>query len=44
MKKFPLLCIAFLLLSACAHVISEQYREAAIKGVTFGQVLANPSA
>jgi outer membrane lipoprotein len=42
-QSFLLLSLAFLL-SGCAHVISKDLREAADPGVTFTEILKNPSA
>ncbi len=42
MKGIFALLAALLILSSCAHVISEQYREAAVKGVSFSHVLKDP--
>ncbi len=44
MKKFLVLAACAIFLSGCAHVISKQYRESAVKGVSFGRILANSSA
>jgi outer membrane lipoprotein len=40
-KSFLFLALVFLL-SSCVHAISEQYREAARKGVSFSRILENP--
>ncbi len=44
MRRFLLLFVSCFLLSSCAHVISEQYRESAVKGVGFRQILDDPAA
>jgi outer membrane lipoprotein len=44
MKQIFILFAAVLLLSSCAHAISEQYRETARKGVSFSQILKDPAA
>jgi outer membrane lipoprotein len=41
-EKILLWFAAVLLLSSYAHAISEQYRETAVKGVGFKQILADP--
>ncbi len=43
-KRILALFATALLLSSCAHAISEQYRETAVKGVSFTQILNNPDA
>jgi outer membrane lipoprotein len=44
MKRIFSLFAAVLLLSSCAHAISEQYRETARKGISFSQILKDPDA
>ncbi len=36
-------CMLLALISSCAHVISEQYRQEAVKDVSFGQILQDPN-
>jgi outer membrane lipoprotein len=42
MKRIFILFAAVLMLSSCAHAISEQYRETARKGISFSQILKDP--
>jgi outer membrane lipoprotein len=42
-RKFFILIILTFLLSACAHAISEQYRQTAKQGVTFSQIFKDPT-
>ena len=44
MKKYISICIVSLIILSCAHVISREYRSAAVKDLTFSQLIGNTSA
>jgi outer membrane lipoprotein len=44
MNKIILYGIAFFLLASCAHIISQEYHEQAVRDVSFRKMLASPDA
>ena len=44
MKHFFLICILSLLILSCAHVISKEHRDAAVKDLQFNQLIRNTDA
>jgi len=44
MKRYVFLMLVSLLMTSCAHVLSEQYVKSAATGVSFSQIQANPEA